>query len=129
MPPSNIEIVRRGFGRFATSGEILWDTLHDEVEIHDHDIPDRAEYRGHEGFTRWLRDWAEPWSDWSMDVEEMIDAGDRVVLVLHMHAIGRASGVELDRVDSLVYGFRDGKIARLDYFNSREQGLEAAGVT
>lgn len=129
MSLSNIELVRRGFGRFATTGEILWDTLHDELEIHDHDIPERAEYSGHAGFNRWLSDWAEPWSDWSMDVKEVIDAGDKVVLVVRMRATGRASGVEVDRLDSLVYGFRDGKIARIDYFNSKEQGLAAAGLT
>ena len=57
-----------------------------------------------------------------------IDAGDRVVAVLRMKARGRGSGVEIDREDSLVYEFRDGKVVRLDYFNTREQGLAAAGV-
>jgi len=45
-----------------------------------------------------------------------------------MTAKGRGSGIEIDREDSLVYDFRDGKAVRLDYFNSREQGLEAAGL-
>ena len=45
-----------------------------------------------------------------------------------MMAKGRGSGLELDRLDALVYEFRDGKAIRLDYFNNREQGLAAAGL-
>jgi ketosteroid isomerase-like protein len=39
------------------------------------------------------------------------------------------SGVELDRQDALVYRFRDEKIVRTDYYNSKVQALEAAGVS
>jgi hypothetical protein len=43
-------------------------------------------------------------------------------------ATGLGSGVEVERQDGLVYGFRDGKIVRLDYYNSRQQALEAVGL-
>jgi hypothetical protein len=37
--------------------------------------------------------------------------------------------VEVDRQDGLLYTLRDGELVRLDYFNSREQALEAAGLS
>jgi ketosteroid isomerase-like protein len=52
-----------------------------------------------------------------------------VIVVIRMHAKGMGSGVELDRQDALVYHFRDDKIVRTDYYNSKEQALEAAGVS
>jgi ketosteroid isomerase-like protein len=129
MSQENVELVRRGFELFMSTGEILWDTIDEALEVQDHDIPDSRAYLGHEGFSRWLRDWGEAWSEWSMTMDELIDAEERVVVVVHMKAKGLGSGVAVDRHDSLVYGFRDGKIARIDYFNSREQGLNAAGLT
>ena len=94
-------------------------TLHEDVEVYDHDIPDRGEYRGHAGFGRWLRDWGAAWAEWNLEPEEFIDAGDRVIIVAHMRAKGRGSGVEVDRQDALVYELRDGKISRVDYYNRR----------
>jgi hypothetical protein len=39
------------------------------------------------------------------------------------------SGVELDRQDAVVYRFRDDKLLRADYYNSKAQALEAAGLS
>lgn len=128
MSADDVELVRRSFEQFVATGELMWDALDEKVEIHDHDIPEHGDYRGHQGFMRWLSDWSEPWSEWSLELEEVLDAGDQVVVVIHLTAKGAASGVSVDRHDSLVYGFRDGKIARIDYFNSRQQGLERAGL-
>ena len=46
-----------------------------------------------------------------------------------MKATGAASGIEIERRDGIVYRVLDGRISRLDYFNSAEQALEAAGVS
>jgi len=128
MSEQNVELVREALGRFVATGEVFWEILDEHVVIEDHDIPDTRDYRGHAGFVRWMTDWSEPWAEWSLEPREFIDAGDKVVAILRMKTRGRGSGVEIDREDSLVYDFRDGKVVRLDYFNTREQGLAAAGV-
>jgi ketosteroid isomerase-like protein len=127
MSETNVAVVRRGLESFL-AGEPDWGTLNEEVEIHDHDIPEQDEYRGHEGFTRWLQDWEMPWSQWSLQPEEFIDAGDRVVVIVHLKATGRSSGAEVERQDGMVYELRDGQIVRIDYCNNREQALEIAGL-
>jgi ketosteroid isomerase-like protein len=78
---------------------------------------------------RWLEEWGAAWAEWSIEPEEFLDADDQVVLVFRMHATGRGSGVELERRDAIVYTFRAGKIVRLDYYNKREQALEAVGLS
>jgi ketosteroid isomerase-like protein len=129
MSTENVDFVRLRFERFIAAGEVDWDTLHEDVEVYDHDIPDRGEYRGHAGFGRWLREWGDAWAEWSLDPEEFIDAGDRVIIVAHMRAKGRGSGVEVDRQDALVYELRDGKIGRVDYYNNKVQALAAVGLS
>jgi ketosteroid isomerase-like protein len=124
----NVEVVRRGLEHFLATGEPDWDTTADDLEIHDHDIPDRGEYRGRAGIQRWLEDWGAAWAEWNFEPREFIDAGARVVVVAQLTAKGRDSGVQVSRQDALVYTVRDGKIVRLDYYNTRDQALVAAGL-
>jgi hypothetical protein len=58
MSQHNVEFVRRSLKRFLATGQPDFDTLDEGVEIHDYDIPEQGEYRGHQGFLRWLEDWA-----------------------------------------------------------------------
>ena len=110
------------------TGEPAWDTLHEHVEARDHDIMDGREYRGHADVRRWLfEDWASAWSEWSAEEpEEFIDADDaHVVAVFWIKATGRASGVAIERQDAMVYEVRDQQITRIDYYNNRQQALDA----
>jgi len=129
MSQENVEIVKRFWEQYLTTGEVPWNLVHERVEVHDHDTPDQGAYRGHTGVGRWLADWGAAWSEWSSEPEQFIDAGDRVVVVVRMKAKGAGSGVEVDRQDAVVYRFRDDKIVRADYYNSKGQALEAAGLS
>jgi ketosteroid isomerase-like protein len=125
----NVAVVQQGLEHFMTTGEPDWATLHKEVEVYDHDTPDqRGEYRGHAGVARWLEEWGAAWADYSIELEELIEVDDRVVAVLTMNATGLGSGVKLERQDAIAYRLREGRIARLDYYNSREEALRAAGL-
>ena len=126
----NVELVQRGFEHFVATGEPAWETLHEQVEVYDHDIMDGREYRGHADVRRWLyEDWAAAWSDYSAEPQEFIEADDdRVIAVVGIKATGRASGVEIERQDAMLYVVRDLKIVRIDYYNSKQQALEAAGL-
>jgi ketosteroid isomerase-like protein len=128
MSQEDVELVRRGFEGFV-AGEILWDTLDEEIEVHDHDILDAGEYRGHSGFTLWLEDWGAGLPVISLELQELIDAGDTVVALFLLKARGRGSSVDVEREDGIVYKVRNGRIVRLDYYNSKRQALEAAGLS
>jgi ketosteroid isomerase-like protein len=126
--PQNVAVVQQLLEHFMATGEPDWGTLHEQVEVYDHDTPDqRGEYHGHAGVARWLEEWGAAWSDYSIELEELIDVDERVVAVFNMNATGLGSGVKLERQDGMTCELRDGKIARLDYYNSREQALQAAG--
>jgi ketosteroid isomerase-like protein len=48
-----------------------------------------------------------------------------VIAVFRIKATGRASGVAIERQDAMVYVVRDQQVTRLDYYNSKQQALEA----
>ena len=131
MSRENVELVRNLSEHFVATGEPAWDMLHEHVEVRDHDIMDGREYRGHADVRRWLfEDWASAWSAYSAEPEEFIDVDDeRVIGVSRVKATGRSSGAELDRQDAIVYVVRDGQIVRVDYYNSKQQALEAVGLS
>ncbi len=92
-------------------------------------FPDlQGTYCGHDGFRRV---WATMHDPWDVDVrpEEMIDAGDRLLVVGQMTAGGRGSGVPVSGPLIGLYTVRTGRIVRERYFNDLEEGLEAAGLS
>ena len=69
--------------------------------------------------------WAAAWSDYAMEPEEFVDAGERVVAFVLQKTTGHGSGVVLERHDAMVFEVRDRKIVRIDYYNNRDQALKA----
>jgi ketosteroid isomerase-like protein len=128
MSHEDVELVRHSFERFVATGEPAWDTLHEEIEVQDHDILDAGEYRGHAGFGRWLEDWQAGLPVYSWELQEFIDVGDQVVVVLLLKAMGRGSNVAVERQDAMACEMRDGRIVRIDYYNSRDQALKSVGL-
>jgi ketosteroid isomerase-like protein len=128
MSQENIEVIQRGYEHFEASGEPIWDDFAETLEIRDHQSPDQSYYVGHAGWRRWIDDWSAAWTEWSVEVEDIVEAGDAVLVLIHHTAHGSSSGLDLDSHDGILYGFRDGKVVTLDYYTGREKALEAAGV-
>ena len=89
---------------------------------------EEASGRGHDAVRASLARWKDAWDEYDVTHEEFVDAGDRVVVMLHLRGRGRGSGVEIDARFFDVYTIRDGKIVRMDEFTVRSAALEAAGL-
>jgi ketosteroid isomerase-like protein len=89
----------------------------------------RAEYRGLGGLrTAWL-DWLEPWEAYHPRVEDVIDAGaGRVVVLTCDHARPKGSNVMTQFLGAPVWTLREGRIARIEFYWNRSEGLAAAGL-
>ena len=90
--------------------------------------PDVQTYRGHDGVLAAMSEWLEPWEEYRQDAIEFIDAGENVVVTYTQVGLGRGSGATTEMNVSHVYAIRDGEIASLREFVSRDAALEAAGV-
>jgi len=132
MSEENVEVVRRAvdlirpFDENFRGSRVGTNVLDPAFEVHDHDSPDQDVFTGPAGFLRWIDDWDA--MEWTLEPEEFIDAGERVVVVARLSARGRASGVSLVRRDGMVWTVRNDKVVRLDYFNNPGEALEAAGL-
>jgi ketosteroid isomerase-like protein len=128
MSQENVEVIRRGYEHFEATGEPIWDDFAETLEIRDHQSPDQGYYVGHAGWKRWIDDWSAAWSEWSVEVEDIVEAGDSVLVLIHHTARGSSTGLDMDSHDGILYGFRDGKVVTIDYYTGREHALEAAGL-
>ena len=131
MSQENVEIVRRSVEAMVRED---WDAAVTDftstMEGHDHDIPGADVYIGPDGFRKWISEWSESWDTWTLeDMEYRSVSKDKVLLLQRMKATGRTSGLEIDRLDGVVYTLAGGSIARIDYFNSPQQALEAVGLS
>ena len=68
------------------------------------------------------------WDEFSVRPEELIDAGERVVVVARWRGTAKGSGLPLDRVFAHVWTVRDGKLVRHEVFSDREVALRQAGL-
>ena len=103
--------------------------LHPDVEVVDTDIPDAGNYRGREGYFRWLAQWGESWSAWRLEGLDCREGPDgRVVALFDLYATGKGSGAQVKRGDALVCTIRDDKIAEIVYYNDQTRALAEAGL-
>jgi ketosteroid isomerase-like protein len=83
---------------------------------------------GLDGFRRLWLDWLEPWATYHTRVDEVIDAGDRVVTLIRDRASRPGAEAEVELLAGSVWEIRDGRVARVEFFGSRAEALEAAGL-
>ena len=85
-------------------------------------------YIGIDGFRKLWLDWLEPWATYHVRVDEVIDAGDRIVVLIRDRARRHDTKAEVELISGSMWEVRDGKIVRVEFCGSREEALEAAGL-
>jgi ketosteroid isomerase-like protein len=130
MSEESIKAVQRAFQAFE-EGDLLFDLFAADVEWRVRpDLPDADTYRGHEGIQALLARFEEVVEDLWYRPEDFIPAGhDRVVVPLRWGGRGKGSGIEFEESETWTYTLRGGKIVRVDEFATKEQALEAVGLS
>jgi ketosteroid isomerase-like protein len=86
-------------------------------------------YGGTEQFRQFLDRWWGEFHEPRVEVQELIDAGDQVLASLTFRGRGKQSGVETNWSLWQLWTLRDGKAGRGQGFTSRDEALEAAGLS
>ena len=84
------------------------------------ELPDATALCGRDEVARFLREFLEPWERFEQTIEEVVVEGDRIGLAIHLTAVGRASGVELDTRYAHVWTMRDRLGIRVDAYRDPE---------
>jgi ketosteroid isomerase-like protein len=88
----------------------------------------RIERKGLDGLRAGWLEWLEPWDSYTSQTEEVIDASDRIVVLVRERGRRRDTTAEVEMRAGGVCRLRDGKVASIDFYASREEALAAAGV-
>ena len=85
-------------------------------------------YVGFDGFRKLWLDWLEPWASYYVQVDEVIDAGDQVVILIRDRARRHDTEAEVELISGSVWEVREGKVVRVQFCQSREEALQSAGL-
>ena len=77
-----------------------------------------------------MQDWLDMLDDFRAEPVELIEAGeDKVIAVVRISGRAKLSGVEVDMTYAELSTLRDGKVTRSRQFFTRDEALEAAGLS
>jgi ketosteroid isomerase-like protein len=90
-----------------------------------HGWPEQQTYVGIEGARQFIAEWTRAWDDWELEVEDMIDAGDRVVVMVRQRGRSKPTGVLVEMRFGQVWTTRGGRGIRMQMYASQKEALEA----
>ena len=102
--------------------------VHPDFETVWPGLPDGKTYTGPVGSRDTWLDWLSPWKTYRVETEDVIDLGDRVLILVH--AFGRLEGSqgEVENTSASLWTVREGKIARVEFYVDRAEALKAVGL-
>jgi ketosteroid isomerase-like protein len=130
MSEENVEIVRSGIEAYSRGDmdRAFADLAPNCRYTASGAIPGRTGvFHGPEGYRQFM-DWLRSeFEDARVDVDELLDAGDMVIVGSTIRGRGKHSGVEASWVVWQVWTVRNGKVVRGQGFTDRAEAFEAAG--
>jgi ketosteroid isomerase-like protein len=82
-------------------------------------------YRGRDGIAAWYAETNEPWTDLTVEPEEISNAGDQTLGIVRVIAHARGSTVDLETRIAHVAVVRSGRIVRLDGYEEPSEARSA----
>lgn len=84
--------------------------------------------RGFDGLCELWSEWLSAWTSYHSTVEDVIEAGGKVIVEIRDRAVARESGVEVELRAASVWTVRDGLIGRVEFHLTRESAMRSAGA-
>lgn len=128
MPLGPIEVVEQ---IVAAWNERDWEAAEslcdpDIVADYSRRLIESGVYQGHHGMRASRLLLLEPWTDASVEVEDAVVIGDKVVALMRVRARGKTSGAEVEARFADLWTIRAGAALRLEYFGNRDEAIAAA---
>jgi ketosteroid isomerase-like protein len=127
MSEKNVQIVRRAF-EVSDDLDAVSSFWHEQIEwIEPPESPAMVAVVGAAAAREAMEAWMAMWEKYRYDVEELIGAGDQVIVGGTQAMVAR--GAEVSSALFFVWTLRDGRAVRARLFLSRSQALDAVGLT
>jgi ketosteroid isomerase-like protein len=126
----NVEIVSRMLEAFSR-GDAEAAMAHfdpDVVTDASHRVDGRIGH-GLEELVAILAEWLTTWDEWSREIEEIHDLGERVLVNETQRGRGKGSGAEWQGNFGMLYELHDSKITRWTIYDDLSEAWRAVGPT
>jgi ketosteroid isomerase-like protein len=132
MSSENVDIVRRAYAAWNEGRpETVIDLLDPQIEWHlPPNLPESGTWHGPDEIVRGLRGLSESWDELQAEVQEVLDAGDRVVALIRFQGRAAITGLDLEGagVDAHLWTLRDGRAIDVRMYNGSRDALREAGI-
>ena len=125
---SNADLIRK-LTYMWNAGEVdgVFDLYTEDAEIRTGPHwPEVTVYRGRDEIRRTSSEWASMWDELQVELDSMEEYGDRMVVTGAWRMRGAASGIDGELPIFIVFTFREGRIAVLEWFEDRDTAVAAA---
>jgi ketosteroid isomerase-like protein len=131
MSQENVEIVRAVYerwseGDFRASVDVLDPHV---VLVHEREFDAGGPCHGLDAVLAYTREMLAPWERLTQEAEELVEAGDSVLVSVFQRGVGRTSGVPTELRFFMLWTFRGPTVIRAESFRDRSKALEAAGLS
>ena len=132
MSQENVRIVRGMYDAFA-QGDVpgVVEAMEPQIEWNEADnfpYADGNPYVGPDAVVEGVfKRVGDEWEYWSVDIEELLDAGDTVVALGRYKAAHKGTGSSIDAQFVHVWRLRNGKAAKFQQYVDTAQVLRAVG--
>jgi ketosteroid isomerase-like protein len=87
-----------------------------------------SSYRGHDGYRRFWGEWLTAWGRYRAEPQELIDLGDRLLILGRLKGHGDGSGTPVAQEYAALIYLRDGQVVRQQEYFEHAEALEDAGL-
>jgi ketosteroid isomerase-like protein len=128
----DVEVIREAFERWNSRDVDYWIHLaHPQVEIWSKyaalDAVDEP-YRGYDGIRAWRAEIDRNFDLHHVHAEDIRAVAGRVLVLGTVRLRGKASGTEMEHPFGWVCEMRDGALARIRFYSSHTEALQAVGL-
>jgi len=86
-------------------------------------------YEGAEGMETLVREIRDDWEDFRETTEQIVEVGDRVIVLQTISGRGRTSGLEVQQSGALIFSLENGRVRMVEVYGNRDEALHAVGLT
>ena len=129
MSKENVARMRRSQAAFERGDKDAWRALvHPDVEVVPIGDWPEGHVQGRDAVWDFLVTVDEQWEPGTYELDEVSDGGNRIAARMRRELRGKSSGVEVEYDYWVVFTFQDGLVARAEWFEDRQEALEAVGL-
>jgi hypothetical protein len=102
------------------------EALAEDADWHESEVlPDTGVYEGREAIRAFLTQFLASWERFHQTVEDVLEEGDQILVMIHLQATGRGSTADVDARYAHLWRVSEGRGVRVDAFYDRAEALAA----